>query len=141
MSRLNHVFEMKVNPSQKYIKTAIFKGIYLPSLIILFLVSCASAPRMVHYSNYYISKDKVLNEVRTGLQSLDYEIDMYAPETYALSTKPVKIKGEASKYNYTLFVKISDRIEIYISAKIIIYKRPSKSIKHWNWVFIKKKIN
>ena len=82
---------------------------------------------MVHYSNYYISKDKVLNEVRTALQSLDYEIDMYAPETYALSTKPVKIKGEASKYNYTLFVKISDRIEIYISAKIIIYKRNSQS--------------
>ena len=82
---------------------------------------------MVQYSSYYTSKDKVLNEVRTALQSLDYEIDMYAPETYALSTKPIKIEGGARKYNYTLFVKISDRIEIYISAKIIISKRNSQS--------------
>ena len=82
---------------------------------------------MVRYSDYNISKGKVLDEVRAVLLSLDYEIDIYAPETYALSTKATRIKRTLRKYDYILFVKISDKIEIHISAKRSIFNRGSES--------------
>ena len=93
----------------------------------MLLISCASNPRMVRYYDYEIPKEMVLNEIRTILISLDYEIDIYAPETNALTTKNTRLRKTIRKYDYVLYVKVSDRIEVHISAKRNIFRRGSET--------------
>ena len=90
-------------------------------------MSCATSPRMVRTYDYDVSKDNVLNEIRSILISLGYEIDIYAPETHALSTKTARLKRTLRKYDYILFVKVSDRLEVHISAKRSIFRRGSEA--------------
>lgn len=82
---------------------------------------------MVRTYDYGSPKGKVLNEMRSILISLGYEIDIYAPETYALSTKSMRLKRTLRKYDYVLFVKISDRVEVHVAAKRSIFRRGSAS--------------
>tara|TARA_B100001142_G_C14034460_1_gene539468 strand:- start:102 stop:482 length:381 start_codon:yes stop_codon:yes gene_type:complete len=82
---------------------------------------------MVRYYDYEIPKEMVLNEIRTILISLDYEIDIYAPETNALTTKNTRLRKTIRKYDYVLYVKVSDRIEVHISAKRNIFRRGSET--------------
>jgi len=82
---------------------------------------------MVRYYDYDTPKDKVLNEIRLILISLGYEIDMYAPETHALTTKSTRVRQTIRKYDYVLFVKVSDMIEVQIAAKRSIFRRGSES--------------
>ena len=82
---------------------------------------------MVRYYDYDTPKDKVLNEIRLILISLGYEIDMYAPETHALTTKSTRVRQTIRKYDYVLFVKVSDMIEVQIAAKRSIFRTGSES--------------
>ena len=91
------------------------------------MISCATNPRMIRYYDYDMPKDVVLNEIRSILLSLDYEIDIYAPETFALTTKSTRIRRTIRKYDYVLYVKVSDRIEVQVSAKRSIFIRGSET--------------
>ena len=82
---------------------------------------------MVRTYDYDISKNNALNEIRSILISLGYEIDIYAPETHALSTKATRLKRTLRKYDYILFVKVSDKLEVHISAKRSIFRRGSEA--------------
>ena len=82
---------------------------------------------MVREYIYEIPKSDVLEHCRDILVKLDYEIDIYASETDILITKPIKIRRALRRYDYIVFVQISDRIEIYVAAERSIFKRGSES--------------
>ena len=83
---------------------------------------------MVREYIYEIPKSDVLEHCRDLLVKLDYEIDIYASETDILITKPIKIRRSILwKYDYIVFVQITDRIEIYVAAERSVFKRGSES--------------
>ena len=91
------------------------------------IIQCTNPPRMVREYIYEIPKSDVLEHCRDILVKLDYEIDIYASETDILITKPIKIRRALRRYDYIIFVQISDRIEIYVAAERSIFKRGSES--------------
>ena len=98
------------------------------SLFLIFqIIQCTNPPRMVREYIYEIPKSDVLEHCRDILVKLDYEIDIYASETDILITKPIKIRRALRRYDYIVFVQISDRIEIYVAAERSIFKRGSES--------------
>ena len=82
---------------------------------------------MVREYIYEIPKSDVLEHCRDLLVKLDYEIDIYASETDILITKPIKIRRVLSRYDYIVFVQVTDRIEIYVAAERSVFKRGSES--------------
>ncbi|MEL1228617.1 MAG: hypothetical protein VW833_02265 [Candidatus Neomarinimicrobiota bacterium] len=82
---------------------------------------------MVRFHDYYQPKDKILNQCRDILLSLDYEIDMFSSESYSLTTKSMRVKKTLRRYDYVLFVQITDKVEVHISAKRSIFRRGSES--------------
>ena len=103
------------------------------SLFLIFqIIQCTNPPRMVREYIYEIPKSDVLEHCRDLLVKLDYEIDIYASETDILITKPIKIRRVLSRYDYIVFVQVTDRIEIYVAAESgweesIFFKPGSKS--------------
>ena len=103
------------------------------SLFLIFqIIQCTNPPRMVREYIYEIPKSDVLEHCRDLLVKLDYEIDIYASETHILITKPIKIRRVLSRYDYIVFVQVTDRIEIYVAAESgweesIFFKRGSES--------------
>lgn len=103
------------------------------SLFLIFqIIQCTNPPRMVREYIYEIPKSDVLEHCRDLLVKLDYEIDIYASETDILITKPIKIRRVLSRYDYIVFVQVTDRIEIYVAAESgweesIFFKRGSES--------------
>ena len=88
------------------------------SLFLIFqIIQCTNPPRMVREYIYEIPKSDVLEHCRDILVKLDYEIDIYASETDILITKPIKIRRVLSRYDYIVFVQVTDRIEIYVAAE------------------------
>ena len=82
---------------------------------------------MVRFHEYYQPKDKILSQCREILLSLDYEIDMFSTESYSLTTKSMRVRKTLRRYDYVLFVKITDKVEVHISAKRSIFRRGSES--------------
>ena len=87
---------------------------------------------MVREYIYEIPKSDVLEHCRNILVKLDYEIDIYASETNILITKPIKIRRVLSRYDYIVFVQVTDRIvtdriEIFVAAESSFFKRGSES--------------
>ena len=82
---------------------------------------------MVREYFYEIPKSDVLEHCRDLLVKLDYEIDIYASETDILITKPRKIRRLLSRYDYIVFVQVTDRVEIFVAAERSIFKRGSES--------------
>lgn len=82
---------------------------------------------MVRFHDYYQPKDKILNQCRDILLSLDYEIDMFSSESYSLTTKSMRVRKTLRRYDYVLFVQITDKVEVHISAKRSIFRRGSES--------------
>ena len=99
------------------------------SLFLIFqIIQCTNPPRMVREYIYEIPKSDVLEHCRNILVKLDYEIDIYASETDILITKPIKIRRSILwKYDYIVFVQITDRIEIYVAAERSVFNRGSES--------------
>ena len=100
--------------------------IFLLIVTVLF-VGCANPPRMVRGYDYSINKYETLEICKTILEELEYEIDIYAPESYILTTKPTRLRKVLRKYNYIIYVQVSDRINIHISAERSIFNRGSES--------------
>tara|TARA_B000000557_G_C20780055_1_gene446082 strand:+ start:873 stop:1247 length:375 start_codon:yes stop_codon:yes gene_type:complete len=82
---------------------------------------------MVRFHEYYQPKDKILSQCREILLSLDYEIDMFSTESYSLTTKSMRVRKTLRRYDYVLFVQITDKIEVHVSAKRSIFRRGSES--------------
>jgi len=82
---------------------------------------------MVREYIYEIPKSDVLEHCRNLLVKLDYEIDIYASETDILITKPIKIRRTLRRYDYIVFVQVTDRIEIFVAAERSVFKRGSES--------------
>ena len=82
---------------------------------------------MVREYIYEIPKSDVLEHCRDVLVKLDYEIDIYASETDILITKPIKIRRALRRYDYIVFVQVTDRIEIFVAAERSVFKRGSES--------------
>ena len=104
-----------------------FKPVF--SLFLIFqIIQCTNPPRMVREYIYEIPKSNVLEHCRDLLVKLDYEIDIYASETDILITKPIKIRRNILwKYDYIVFLQVTDRIEIYVAAERSVFKRGSES--------------
>ena len=98
------------------------------SLFLIFqIIQCTNPPRMVREYIYEIPKSDVLEHCRDVLVKLDYEIDIYASETDILITKPLKIRRALRRYDYIVFVQVTDRVEIFVAAERSIFKRGSES--------------
>jgi len=82
---------------------------------------------MVREYIYEIPKSDVLEHCRDVLVKLDYEIDIYASETDILITKPIKIRRTLRRYDYIVFVQVTDRVEIFVAAERSVFKRGSES--------------
>ena len=82
---------------------------------------------MVREYIYEIPKSDVLEHCRDLLVKLDYEIDIYASETNILITKPLKIRRALRRYDYIVFVQVTDRVEIFVAAERSVFKRGSES--------------
>ena len=100
--------------------------IFLLITTVLF-VGCANPPRMIRSYDYSINKYETLEICKTILEELEYEIDIYAPESYILTTKPTRLRKVLRKYHYIIYVQVSDRINIHISAERSIFNRGSES--------------
>ena len=100
--------------------------IFLLIATVLF-VGCANPPRMVRGYDYSINKYETLEICKTIFEELEYEIDIYAPESYILTTKATRLRKVLRKYNYIIYVQVSDRINIHISAERSIFNRGSES--------------
>ena len=82
---------------------------------------------MVREYQYSTPKSDVLEQCRKILNQLDYEIDIYGPESHMLVTKPVKLKRAFMRYDYVVYVQITDRVEVHIAAERSIFSRSSES--------------
>ena len=88
----------------------------------------SNLPRMVRQYNYFdIAKDDVLVKCKNILLSLDYDIDIYSPESHFVTTKSMRVKQALRKFDYVIYLEVSDRIEVHISAERSIFNRGSES--------------
>ena len=83
--------------------------------------------RMAREYHYSIPKSEVLEKCRKLLVKLDYDIDIFAAESHMLITKPVKLGGALRRYDYVVYVQVSDRINLQVAAERSIFKRGSQS--------------
>ena len=110
--------------------------IFLLLLAVLF-IGCANPPRMNRGYDYSIKKYEALEICKNILQELEYEIDIYAPESYMLTTKPTQLRKVLRKYDYIIYLDVSDRIKIHISAERSIFNRGSESSLGGSSIIIK----
>ncbi|MBC8346707.1 MAG: hypothetical protein ISR82_02725 [Candidatus Marinimicrobia bacterium] len=82
---------------------------------------------MAREFQYNIPKSDVLDKCRKILVKLDYDIDIYAAESDMLITKPIQLRGALRRYDYVIYVQVSDRINIQVAAERSIFKRGSQS--------------
>ena len=73
------------------------------------------------------TKLEVLKICKDILQDLDYEIDIYAPESFMLTTKSTRLRRVLRRFDYVIYLEVSDRIEVHISAQRSIFNRGSES--------------
>ena len=96
-------------------------------IIAVSFIGCANPPRMNRGYDYLTNKYETLEICKTILQDLEYEIDIYAPESYMLTTKPTRFRKVLRKYDYIIYLKVTDRINVHISAERNIFNRGSES--------------
>ena len=110
--------------------------IFLLIIAVLF-IGCANPPRMNRGYDYSINKYEALEICKVILEELEYEIDIYAPESYILTTKPIQLRKVIRKYDYIIYLNVSDRINIHISAERNIFNRGSESSLGGSSIIIK----
>ena len=91
------------------------------------MVGCSSPPRMNKAYDFKKTKLEVLKICKDILQDLDYEIDIYAPESFMLTTKSTRLRRVLRRFDYVIYLEVSDRIEVHISAERSIFNRGSES--------------
>ena len=105
----------------------IFNKIFLQTFLLFLTLSCSYPP--IEKKKLYYSKDKieVFYQSRDILKNLGYEIDIFSPESFALSTKKTQIKKSLRRYDYIIFVKVNDHIELHLAVERNIFNRGSES--------------
>ena len=105
----------------------IFNRTFLQTLLLLLTLSC-SYP-LIEKKKLNYSKDKIeaFYQSRDILRNLGYEIDIFSPESFALSTKKTQIKKSLRRYDYIIFIKVNDHIELYLAVERNIFNRGSES--------------
>ena len=104
-----------------------FNKTFLQTLFLLLVFSCTYPPiekKKIYYSN---DKIEVFYQSRDILEKLGYEIDIFSPESFALSTKKTQIKKSLRKYDYIIFIKVNDHIELHLAVERNIFNRGSES--------------
>lgn len=104
-----------------------FNKTFLQTLFLLLALSCTYPPiekKKIYYSN---DKIEVFYQSRDILEKLGYEIDIFSPESFALSTKKTQIKKSLRKYDYIIFIKVNDHIELHLAVERNIFNRGSES--------------
>lgn len=101
------------------------------SLSLIFLATfrlstCPSPPPMVKHFNYNVSQIEALSNCQSALVKLGYEIALFEPLDRHLVTKMRTIRVGLRKAKYRLFVKIEDRVRVYIYAETRIFTRFSE---------------
>ena len=91
------------------------------------MVGCSNPPRMNKAYDFKKTKLEVLKICKDILQDLDYEIDIYAPESFILTTKSTRLRRVLRRFDYVIYLEVSDRIEVHISAERSIFNRGSES--------------
>ena len=84
------------------------------------------------------TKLEVLKICKDILQDLDYEIDIYAPESFMLTTKSTRLRRVLRRFDYVIYLEVSDRIEVHISAERSIFNRGSESSVWGEGIILKK---
>ena len=104
-----------------------FNKTFLQAPFLLLVLSC-SYP-LIEKKKLYYNKDKieVFYQTRDILKKLGYEIDIFSPESFALSTKKTQIKKSLRKYDYIIFIKVNDHIELHLAVERNIFNRGSES--------------
>ena len=105
----------------------VFYKISLLTLLLLLSLSCSHPP--IEKKKLYYNKDKieVFYQSRDILKKLGYEIDIFSPESFALSTKKTQIKKSLRRYDYIIFIKVNDYIELHLAVERNIFNRGSES--------------
>ena len=101
------------------------------------IVGCTNPPRMNRAYDFSGNKLETLETCKNLLQQLEYEIDIYAPESFMLTTKPTRLRRVLRKYDYIVYIKISDRINIHVAAERNIFNRGSESTLGGSSIIIK----
>ena len=91
------------------------------------MIGCSNPPRMNKAYDFKKTKLEVLKICKDILQDLDYEIDIYAPESFMLTTKSTRLRRVLRRFDYVIYLEVSDRIEVHISAERSIFNRGSES--------------
>ncbi len=81
---------------------------------------------MVRIYDYDIPQDEVLLQCQKALTELGYEIELYAPLDYHLVTRTATAKKLLRKVHYVVYVKVQDRITVYVYAEARTFKRASE---------------
>ena len=102
------------------------------------MVGCSNPPRMNKTYDFKKTKLEVLNICKDILQDLDYEIDIYAPESFMLTTKSTRLRRVLRRFDYVIYLEVSDRIEVHISAERSIFNRGSESSVGGEGIILKK---
>ena len=88
----------------------------------------SNLPRMFRQYHYFdIPKDDALVKCKNILLTLGYEIDIYSPESHFITTKQIRVGRVLRKYDYVVYLEVSDRIEIHLSSERNIFNRGSES--------------
>ena len=106
-------------------------------IIAVSFIGCSNPPRMNRGYDYLTDKYEALDICKNVLQELEYEIDIYAPESYMLTTKPTQLRKVLRKYDYIIYLKVTDRINVHISAERNIINRGSESSLGGSSIIIK----
>ena len=82
---------------------------------------------MLNHYSYLIPKDEVLALCKRAILKLDYEIDLYAPESNILTTKSRQMRSLLRRYDYVIYIHVGDKVNVHISANKNIFNRDSES--------------
>ena len=92
---------------------------------------------MVNHYSYLIPKDEVLALCKRAILKLDYEIDIYAPESNMLITKTRQMRKVLRRYDYVIYIQVGDKVNVHISAERSIFNRGSESTLGGSSIIIK----
>jgi len=81
---------------------------------------------MVRYFNYTGNPAEVVAMCKSVLDSLQYEIEIYAPESRVIVTVPQVVKKDFRRYSYSVVIQVEDLIKVILVSKRHIFKRGSE---------------
>ncbi len=105
---------------------AVFSRPLLFILLAIRFSTCNAPQQLTKEFSYEIPKDEVLDRCKSILISLNYDIDLYAPESALLVTQKKRLKHSFRRYDYAVVVIVSDRIEVFLSVEKWVFNRGSE---------------